>query len=341
MLKELQNDFLPQLEREWRALLSVALSNSPMHEMLEYHRATGGKRLRAMAVVLAAEPFLRRSGQSWRGNSHRILPAALAVELVHNATLIHDDIQDGDTHRRGQETLWRKFSAAQGINCGDALFFLAFRALEKAGYDPSLELFLMRELERATFTVIEGQSREFALKEKLKKSRKFSSEEYETMARGKTAALFSLPYVCGARMAGASDAEVSEWRGRAEKIGVVFQIQDDVLDLWGDKGRDRRGTDIAEGKISYPVVQTFRCLEREGRAEEMRWLADVLLSGRESTRHDDIEKAITLMEHCGVREQCLQEVADGLGAAVAGDLARVSFGPLAEAVKNAMTVPRK
>ena len=334
MLNELQKDFLPKLEQAWKDLVRSALSNSPMVEMLEYHRLTGGKRLRAMTVLLAAEPFLRRNGKSWKSEVERLLPLALAVELIHNATLIHDDIQDGDTLRRGKETLWKKYSLAQGINCGDALFFLAFRALELGKYPADLAVFFAKELESSTLTVIEGQSREFSLKEKLKTSKNFLAEEYEQMVRGKTAALFSLPYVCGAKIAGANDSEISDWRMRAEKIGIAFQIQDDVLDLWGNKGRDVSGSDIAEGKISYPVLQSLKILTDANRDQEVKWLVALLLKEREATASEDIAKAIRLMDDCGARANCIAEVSKNLKEATDGGMAAISFAPIAELLQK-------
>ncbi len=326
MLKELQKDFLPVLEERWRALVGESLTNSPMREMLDYHQNTGGKRLRALAVVLAAEPFLRRQGRGWRSELSRLVPIALAVELIHNATLVHDDIQDGDTHRRGKLTLWKKYSMEQAINCGDAFFFLAFQALKGGGYTPELEVFLCRELESATLTVIDGQSREFALKEKLKSSATFSPSEYEEVVRGKTAALFSLPYVCGAKVAGATEAEVDGWREKASRLGVAFQIQDDVLDLWGEKGREKRGMDIAEGKISFPVLELLTIFQERGDAASARWLIELLLQDRESTREADILRAIRLMEENGVKDRCLEMIRSNLDF---GDSeAEASFGPL-------------
>jgi geranylgeranyl diphosphate synthase type I len=308
MLAELQREFLPVLEREWTSLLESSLAGSPMRDMLAYHQSTGGKRLRACAVLLAAEPFLRQKNKTWRDELPSLLPIALAVELIHNATLVHDDIQDGDTHRRGKETLWKKYSTEQAINCGDAFFFLALRALRAGKYKPDLEIFLVREIENATLTVIDGQSQEFALKERLRESQSVSFSEYENVVRGKTAALFSLPYVCGAKVAGASDPEVADWRLKAEKLGIAFQVQDDVLDLWGEKGRASRGMDIAEGKISFPILAAF---QRVNEAERT-WLIGLLLEPREATAESDIERAIEVLEKAGVRDLCQKKIAENL-----------------------------
>ena len=97
---------------------------SPMREMLEYHYRSGGKRLRPTLVLGAALAYARRKGGDTEQLTCSAIPYALAVELLHNATLIHDDIQDGDVSRRGHPTLWKKYSEAQAINCGDAWFFV-------------------------------------------------------------------------------------------------------------------------------------------------------------------------------------------------------------------------
>ncbi|RYZ93963.1 MAG: hypothetical protein EOP11_27065, partial [Proteobacteria bacterium] len=139
---------------------------SPMRDMLEYHFKSGGKRIRPLLVFGAALSYARKMGCDETSILDIAQPYALAVELLHNATLIHDDIQDGDRTRRGAETLWVKYSTAQAINCGDAWFFVPNLLIQEAPYGPELKLSLLELLQRKTLAVIEGQAQEFELKER-------------------------------------------------------------------------------------------------------------------------------------------------------------------------------
>lgn len=274
---------------------------SPMREMLEYHYRSGGKRLRPALVVGAALAYARRKGGNEEKLLHACVPYALAVELLHNATLIHDDIQDGDRTRRGQPTLWVKYSEAQAINCGDAWFFVPQLLIQGAVYSPDLKLQLLELVQARILSVIDGQSQEFALKEKFARGEEITVAQYLGMVEGKTSALFSVPLVGGALVAGASALERKALEQSATFLGHAFQIQDDLLDLWGNKGRGEVGSDIAEGKLSYPLVLLLAKLGR-GSQDRSRVEA-VVRAPREKTSVEDISWVISLMEKEGVKAQ--------------------------------------
>lgn len=272
---------------------------SPMREMLEYHYRSGGKRLRPALVMGAALAYSRLKG----GNSEQLLrkcvPYALAVELLHNATLIHDDIQDGDKTRRGQPTLWVKYSEAQAINCGDAWFFVPQLLIQSADYAPELKLQLLELVQSRILAVIDGQSQEFALKERFAKGEEISISQYLHMVQGKTSALFSVPLVGGALVAGAGALERKALEQSAICLGHAFQIQDDLLDLWGNKGRDQAGSDIAEGKLSYPLVLLLNKLTR-GSPDRLK-VEEIVRASRESTTPEQVAWVIALMEKEGIK----------------------------------------
>ena len=300
-LEELQKDTLPALEQAFLDSQEKFFSGSPMRPMLDFHFHSGGKRLRPLLTFGAAHAYARKKGGDIAGLTSACVPYALGVELLHNATLVHDDIQDGDRTRRGQETLWVKYSTAQAINCGDAWFFIPQLLVQDAQYPAELKLALLNLLQRKALAVIEGQSLEFALKEKFSRGEEVSVAQYLAMVEGKTSALFSMPLLGGAMIAGAGALEQKALEQSALHLGHAFQIQDDLLDLWGDKGRERSGSDIAEGKLSYPLVLLLSKLGR-GTADRKR-VEEIVRAARENTTDEQVRFVISLMEREGIKEQ--------------------------------------
>lgn len=303
--EEVQKECLKLLDGAFAKAQETYLAKSPMREMLSYHFASGGKRLRPLCSYFAAYSYAQKKGLELGELFQKCTPYALAVELTHNATLIHDDIQDGDRVRRDQETLWVKYSLAQGINCGDAWFFVPQLLLQDYAYEAELKLALLSLLQRKTLAVIEGQSEEFVLKERFAQGEEISVSQYMRMVDGKTSALFSMPLVGGAMIAGASPLECKALEQAALQLGHAFQIQDDMLDLWGSKGRDIIGSDIAEGKLSYPLVLLLDKLPRN--REERKKLVQIVRAPRENTSSADIQWVIELMEKEGVKEKARQD----------------------------------
>lgn len=303
-------EILPMLDAQLGLVMQASPARgSALHEMIHFHHQTGGKRLRAMAVLWIAHGIRCQAGKIEKNWFQDILPFALAVELIHNATLIHDDLQDGDEVRRGQPTLWKKYSPAQAINCGDLLFFEALRLLTGSAYENSLKLALVDLLQEKTIRVIQGQGEELILKERLQASLCAPSfAEYEKMVQGKTAALFLLPILGAAKIVGAPAALIGEIEAGAKILGQAFQINDDYIDLWGKKGRAARGSDIAEGKFSYPVLRGLEAIAASDAAEAKKMIS-ILAAPRNSTSAEDIEWCIGRLEREGIRKRCEEEVA--------------------------------
>jgi geranylgeranyl diphosphate synthase, type I len=303
--KQLQEEVNPILDRAFTDSQERFFRGSPMREMLEYHFLSGGKRIRPLLTFGAARAYGIKKGMDPGPLLLSCAPYALAVELLHNATLIHDDIQDGDRARRGKETLWVKYSPAQAINCGDAWFFVPQLLVQEATYPDELKLSLLGLLQEKTLAVIEGQSQEFAMKERFAQGEDIGVGQYLAMVEGKTSALFSMPLLGGARIAGAGQLEQKALEQSGLHLGHAFQIQDDLLDLWGDKGRGLSGSDIAEGKLSYPLVLL---LQKLGRASEARKrVEEIVCAPREETSAEDISFVISLMEREGVKEQARRD----------------------------------
>lgn len=289
-----------------------------MREMLEYHYHSGGKRLRPTLVLGAALAYARRKGGNTDALVRSCVPYALAVELLHNATLIHDDIQDGDSSRRGHPTLWVKYSQAQAINCGDAWFFVPQLLIQTADYPAETKLALLELVQSRILAVIDGQSQEFALKERFAKGDEVTVSQYLLMVQGKTSALFSVPLLGGSMVAGASALERKALEQSATFLGHAFQIQDDLLDLWGNKGREQAGSDIAEGKLSYPLVLLLNKLPR-GSQDRVR-AEEIVRAPRAETTNDQVAWLIALMEREGIKEKAKLDFQQHLKEARSGSL---------------------
>ena len=282
-----------------------------------YHLATGGKRLRALLPPWVCANL--------GGDPADALDLGVGFELLHNATLVHDDLQDGDTQRRGQPAVWARCGAAQAINVGDALFF---RGLERIANAPRGGAFLP-EAFTAMSAVIGGQALEFQLQlppaDPLHLTPRLAS--WERMAGGKTAALFAACIRAGAFAARRDDTGCAAAAAFGRRVGLLFQVQDDLLDLVGDKGRGQRATDLAEGKISFPVAWA---VEHAAPAAVDRLLA-VVRAPRAETTPAMVQDALDLLDQTGaiaatiawLRSEAAHAEADPMADSVPGFVERV------------------
>ena len=257
-----------------------------------YHLETGGKRLRALLPLLVAEAL--------DADPARLVPFGAACELLHNATLVHDDLQDGDTHRRGRETVWSRFGMAQAVNLGDAMFYWAVLLVYRLDAPLSVREAAARRLMIETLRVIDGQEREFALLGAAAPT----LADYTRMVEGKTSGLFALPMAGAAEALGAPADVVEGLAEAARHMGVLFQVQDDVLDLYADKGRGTRGSDIGEGKRSALVVH---CLNHAP-ADDAATLRAILGRPREETTAADVDRVAALFEQTGSLRYAVEEL---------------------------------
>jgi len=301
------------------ALRAAVQGEGTMHEALVYHLDAGGKRLRALvpswvAANLGADPELA-------------LELGVAVELVHNGTLVHDDVQDGDEVRRGRPAVWTEFGLPQAINVGSWMMFAGCARALKAPVGGAV----IGDLQRAVLRVIEGQALEFD----LQRASDPSPARWETMARAKTGALFSVAYRMGALAAGQSPLRVDGLSAYGEALGLFFQLQDDLLDLLGDKGRGSYATDIEEGKISYPVAWAAA----NARPAESARLLAIVHAPRAATSRAMVDEALDLLRITGAIDASLtrlRHLASDLGDsewafATPGLIARV-LAPLSHVI---------
>jgi geranylgeranyl diphosphate synthase type I len=239
-----------------------------LYRMMAYHMGwddeggrpeARGKRIRPLLVLLCTAA----SGGEWRN----AIPAAVAVELVHNFSLIHDDIQDNSPVRRGRPTIWKKWSIAQAINTGDAMFVLGQIAVLnlRETASPSVVLDASRLLQDSCLKLTQGQYLDLAYGAR----QNMNIDAYWPMIAGKTAALLSACTELGALVAGAAQSVLHSYRDFGHSLGLAFQVQDDLLGIWGDAlitGKPAE-SDLVEGKKSLPVLFG---LEKNG-AFAQRW----------------------------------------------------------------------
>ena len=261
--------------------------------MAQEHLGSGGKRLRARLALAAVEALgvPRTQGVGW----------AAAVELLHNASLIHDAIQDGDRLRRGRPTLWAHHGIGQAINTGDLLLMLPYLAVEEATADPSLRWQLVRLLAGLAADTARGQSEEMG----LLAAGRLDRGSYRRAVEGKTGALIRLPVEGAALLAGRSVAVASRLGAAFGPLGVLFQLQDDLLDLYGDKERGAPGNDLREGKVSALVVAH---LERA--PEDAEDLLLLLTTPRELTDELQVQTTIRRFRQSGAARAVLVDIYD-------------------------------
>lgn len=257
------------------------------HEMLTYHMGwTGegagpeatGKRIRPLLVLLCTAAC----GAAWQP----ALPAAAAVELVHNFSLVHDDIQDNSDRRRGRPTAWVRWGMPMAINLGDALFVMSNQAIVdlKTSFPAETVVSASEILHNTCLELTRGQFLDMSYEERTD----LAVEDYWPMVSGKTAALISACCHIGALLGSADEAGQDAYRAFGHYLGLAFQVQDDILGIWGDEVLTGKSaaSDLVEGKNSLPVLAglgahgRFAARWRQGaiRTEEVEELARLLAS---------------------------------------------------------------
>jgi geranylgeranyl diphosphate synthase type I len=258
----------------------------------------GGKSVRPALVLLAA--------QAVGGSPEQAVPAACAAELVHNFTLLHDDVMDGDLTRRHRPTSWAVFGSSAAILAGDALLTLAFDVLSGAGRDAAGTG--MRTLSTVLYALVDGQSADLSFEQR----QDVELPECLRMAAGKTGSLLGGACSLGAIFGGGSAEQVDRLRGFGEHVGLAFQFVDDLLGIWGDPATTGKAvySDLANRKKTLPVVATLTSATAAGRELAGLYHRDDPLSDAE------LAHAADLIESAGGRAWTEAQAAEHFGRAV-------------------------
>lgn len=284
-----------------RHLSLINMPDEPqrLYAPIRYSLAEGGKRMRPVLAMLAYNIYA--------DDIQRVLPAAVAVEVFHNFTLLHDDIMDNAAVRRGRESVFAKWGSNVAILSGDVMMIEAYRHLQgvEAKYLPSV----FERFNAMAAQVCEGQQYDMDFETQPK----VAVAEYMNMIELKTAALLAGSVVIGATLAGADEEDLHKLNKFAIEVGLAFQLQDDLLDSYGDEQLGKKiGGDILEGKKTYLMI-----ISLSHATEEQR---EVLRSTHLRTDITDEQKIAAVKEiydAVGARQMTEQQISVRISRALA------------------------
>jgi geranylgeranyl diphosphate synthase type I len=292
--------YLPLIEAELRKVLAIPHPQlASFYGMMQYHlgwvderfvpsKDGAGKRLRPILCLLTC--------QAAGGDPDQALPAAAAIELVHNFSLVHDDIEDRSPLRRWRPTVWKIWGEPQAINVGDGLSVLAHLVMQRLadrGVPPRRVLAALEILDDACLSLTEGQYLDLSFEARLD----VDVEQYLSMIRGKTATLFGAAAQLGALVAGSDLESMARYRRFGENLGLAFQIVDDILGIWGDPQVTGKpaADDIRQRKKTLPIVRALGEEQRTG----VKYLKEIYQE--EIIDEEAVEAALNILGNLGAR----------------------------------------
>ena len=256
--QEIQDGYLQEISVHLKQFVDLLYADSnsdhysELREIFYYHLGLldpvikQGKRLRPLLTLICAEG----AGISY----DKAMPAAIAIELIHNFSLIHDDIEDDGAMRRGKASVWKKWGLAQGLNAGDAMFNSAFLAIQQLKDDLSMDITIeaITQLINTCDKLTKGQY----LDMRFESEPEVSESAYFRMIEGKTAALLGCSTEMGAILAGKNTTQRGFFHDFGWSLGIAFQIYDDWLGIWGDEKVTGKSalSYLIEKKKSYPII---------------------------------------------------------------------------------------
>lgn len=256
-----------------------------LYEPISYTMDLGGKRLRPALVLMACEAM--------GGDTSKALKAAVGLELFHNFTLLHDDVMDKADVRRGKPTVHRRWNENTAILSGDAMLTMATQYV--AQVEPVVLPAVMELFNRTAMEIYEGQQydMDFEVRNNV------TVEEYIEMIRLKTSVLLGCACKMGAIIAGASEANAQALYDTGVYLGLAFQLQDDVLDVWGDEATFGKaiGGDIMNNKKTFLLIGAMQKAQDDDANELRRWLNDEY-----ALRSEKVAAVTALYERLGMRE---------------------------------------
>ncbi len=275
--------------KEVNKFLNTKLKGDPkiLYDAAGHLIVNGGKRLRPFMVI--------KSCQILGGKTSNAMPAASAVEMVHNFTLVHDDIMDNDEMRHGVPTVHKKFGMSVAILAGDVLFSKAYQIISNSKLSPSATNQITSRLAKACVEVCEGQIFDIKMAEE---KRIPTQSEYIKMIGKKTAALFDVSCAMGAICATNKPQDISNLSTFGKNLGIAFQITDDLIGVMGDPKITKKpvGNDLREGKKSLPILMAINSAKGENKKIILKAF------GNPKTSKSDLTKAVEVIRSLGIEE---------------------------------------
>ena len=271
--------------------LSYERQPKSLYEPIRYVLALGGKRIRPVLMLLGYNLF--------KENPEQIMMQALGLETYHNYTLLHDDLMDNADLRRGHETVHKRWDANKAILSGDSMLVLAYQRVAQcdAKYLPEvLNLFTETALE-----IGEGQEYDMTFETR----NDVTEEEYIEMIRLKTSVLLACAMKMGAILADASEEDAKNLYKCGEQMGLAFQLQDDLLDVYGDSKVFGKaiGGDITSNKKTYMLINAVNRANEQQRSELMHWI-----EAQEFDRQEKITAVTRLYDEIGIKQLCEEKI---------------------------------
>ena len=287
------SDELLKMVNDYIEDATITRQPTSLYDPIKYVLSIGGKRIRPVLLLLTYKMY--------RDDIERVMPTAVGLETYHNYTLLHDDLMDKADMRRGMPTVHRKWDDNTAILSGDSMLVVAFQRVAQCpaeNLQDILSLFTMTALE-----IGEGQQYDMDFENRMD----VTEDEYIEMIRLKTSVLLACAVKMGAIMAGASDEDAKNLYAFGEKLGLAFQLQDDLLDVYGDPKVFGKaiGGDITSNKKTYMLINAILRANNEQREELIKWITTDNFDKEEKI------KAVTkLYNKIGIRQLCEKKIND-------------------------------
>ena len=281
------------LKKVNEALENVVYDRKPasLYDPIKYVLSIGGKRVRPVLTMLAYNLY--------KDDPLSIMSQALGLETYHNFTLLHDDLMDHADMRRGHETVHKKWDANRAILSGDTMLLQAFERVEDC--DPAKLPAVFKVFIQTTLEIGEGQQ----LDVEFEQRNDVTEDEYIEMIRLKTSVLLACACMVGAIMADAPAEDIENMYKFGEKLGLAFQLQDDLLDVYGDPAVFGKniGGDITSNKKTYMLINAFNRATPAQRDELTKWV-----ELKEFDRNEKVAAVTNLYNEIGIRKLCEQKI---------------------------------
>jgi len=290
-MKQLSSDQILQRVNDFLSSLPYDRKPASLYEPVQYVLAIGGKRIRPVLALLGYN--------LWREQPEDILMPAIGLETYHNYTLLHDDLMDNADMRRGHQTVHKKWDANKAILSGDSMLVLAYQRVAQVPADKLQQVF-----DLFTITALEiGEGQEYDMSFETRND--VTEDEYIEMIRLKTSVLLACALKMGAILADAPQADADRMYRLGEQIGLAFQLQDDLLDVYGDPKVFGKaiGGDITCNKKTYMLINAYNRANDKQRAELSQWI-----NAKTFNREVKVAEVTRLYNEIGIRQLCEDKI---------------------------------